>query len=493
LVAINASSSPDTQTITAKIFINAYNLIKQSDGAWKFTYEVPQIPDDSYPVLLTATDLRGNQGTTTIQFTVDGSLSISGTVNPSLVKSGDSITVKAVADPKTEYVVARIFGDSLDMTKWPDGTWTATYTVPEVFDGEYQVYLTATNSLGNRGIASVHFTVDNTPPALTAEVNPNYVEPTGQVQVWGESSEDARTVTANFGSQKTNLNPLGTLWTGYYTVPGATPLGTQTVDLEATDMVGNMGTLALLYNVVEPTPANPNPGEIPGGSPSTPGGSIGGGTGSGGTPASPSGSGGSSGSSGGGTSSSSSPGGSSGATSGAGSGSGSAGDSSGSGGQSESGTGDSTDDSSFWDTLILILAIIGLIIGIIMVVAALMLIFPWLLPLIISGLVAFGELLLEGAFLIWMIIRMSIPYIISAFIYLFTRFGHYITAIMQEIPFFIMNPGPSGLIQMFLRIIGVRFPKIGGNLIIPLLDAIFPHETAQAFEKAWQTIRNWFK
>jgi len=120
-------------------------------------------------------------------------------ITPCSAKSGDSITVRATADSKTEYVVARIFGDSLDMTKGSDGTWSVTYTVPEVFDGEYQVYLTATNSLGNRGIASIPFTVDNTPPALTAEVNPNYVEPTGQVQVWAESSDDAKSVSATFG------------------------------------------------------------------------------------------------------------------------------------------------------------------------------------------------------------------------------------------------------------------------------------------------------
>jgi len=199
------------------------------------------------------------------------------------------------------------------------------------------------------------------------------------------------------------LTGLGTSWFGFYTVPGGTPSGSQVVDLEAVDTVGNVGTLALLYNIVEPTPSNPNPGEIPGGSPSTPGGSIGGGTG-GGLPGSSGGSGSSSGSSGG-----SSPGGSSGGTSGTGSSSGNSGSSngnggsSGTGGQSGSGTAGSTDDSSFWNTLFLILAIIGLIIGIIMVVVALMLIFP-----------GFALLLFDLAILIWRflsILRYAAPFL----------------------------------------------------------------------------------
>jgi len=313
------------------------------------------------------------------------------------------------------------------MIKGSDGNWSVIYTIPQVFDGEYQVYLTASNSLGNRGIASIPFTVDNTPPALTAEVNPNYVEPTGQVQVWGESSEDARTVSATFGSQRTDLIGLGSSWFGFYTVPGATPLGTQTVDLEATDMVGNMGTLALLYNVVESAQANPNPGEIPGGSPSTPGGSIGGGTG-GGTPTSTGGSGGSSGSS---------PGGSSGGTSGAGSGG-----SSGSGGQSGSGTGGSTDDSSFWDTLLLILLIIGIAL---IVLGLLMIIFP-----------AFGALVIVGLAALWDVLT-------SLFLFLASPADEslvFIVGLLSEI-LLPLSPDLFGLFFLLLEMLGIGAAFIG--------------------------------
>jgi len=370
---------------------------------------------------------------------VDGSLAISGTVTPDLVKSGDSITLRATADSKAEYVVARIFGDSLDMVKGVDGAWSVIYTVPEVFDGEYQVYLTASNSLGNRGIASVPFTVDNTPPALSASITPNMVKAGEQMQVTAEASDDAMTVSAAFGAQKTNMNYSNRGWTGEYTVPADSPVGSYGADFEASDSLGNMETTSAAYSVVDNEDSNPTSPTNPPTEPSQPNGPHGG---------SPAHLGGSSGTS---QSGSISQSGSSGEASQGGSSGGSSGSvgpgeggKSGPGDSSSGSSGETQDDSEPGWVWAIIIAIIAFLLVI----------------------VIFPELLTYA----YLYLSLIIPFIM----YLLIRFWKYIVDILMELPIFILSPGVLGVITMILRIILTRFPFLA-PIIEPLLDALYQY------------------
>ncbi|BDZ69990.1 Ig-like domain-containing protein [Methanobacterium petrolearium] len=49
---------------------NHTNPIQQADGTWKLTYTIPNTPEGTYPVQLTATDNNGTQKNTTLSFTL---------------------------------------------------------------------------------------------------------------------------------------------------------------------------------------------------------------------------------------------------------------------------------------------------------------------------------------------------------------------------------------------------------------------------------------
>ena len=177
---------------------------------------------------------------------------VTATLSPNLVKSGDTLQINASTDIEVESLTARIFGDTINLIKQADGTWSLNYTVPEAFDGNYFALLTATNSHGNQGTAKVNFTVDNTPPVISAEIIPGAVKPGEQLQVNVESSDDAESVSAAFSDEKSDLTYSQSSWEGEYNVPSDTPFGTSTMSVSAFDTVGNQNTVPVSYDILDP-------------------------------------------------------------------------------------------------------------------------------------------------------------------------------------------------------------------------------------------------
>jgi hypothetical protein len=174
VITLKVTADLDTQNMTASIRGVNYNLVKGSDGKWALQYAVPMVSDGSYGILLTATDMVGNKGTCTVNFVVDNTPpTIHASVTPGVTRSGGTITLKVTADSDTKSLTARIRGKSYNLVKGADGVWILRYTVPDVSSGDYDIYLTATDQLGNQGNATVSFTVDNTPPASSTSSNNN--------------------------------------------------------------------------------------------------------------------------------------------------------------------------------------------------------------------------------------------------------------------------------------------------------------------------------
>lgn len=289
-IHINADTDPDVISLTAWIMGGTHNLVKQDDGSWNLDYTVPSVSDGPYSVILIAKDISGNQGNSFLSFKVDSSPVITGIINPKLVKSGDTIQISASTDTEVESLTARIFGDTLNLIKQADDTWSANYTVPSAFDGNYYVLLTATNINGNQGTAKVNFTVDNTPPVISVEILPSTVEPGEELEINVESSDDAESVTAVEGEEKKVLKRSNNTWTAKQTIPKERSPGTSTMDFETTDPVGNKRTTTASYDITKPNanpgnnPTNPgnnqgniiSPGNNQGGSSPNNGGSVGG-------------------------------------------------------------------------------------------------------------------------------------------------------------------------------------------------------------------------
>jgi parallel beta-helix repeat protein len=174
VITLKVAADLDTKDMTANIRGVNYNLVKGSDGKWTMQYTVPVVSDGSYGILLTATDMVGNKGTCTVNFVVDNTPpTIHASVTPSVTRSGGTITLKVTADSDTKSLTASIRGKTYNLVKGTDGIWILHYTVPNVSSGDYDIYLTATDQLGNQGNATVSFTVDNTPPASSTSPNNN--------------------------------------------------------------------------------------------------------------------------------------------------------------------------------------------------------------------------------------------------------------------------------------------------------------------------------
>lgn len=266
LTAHNFPDLENTKHMTARIFGETYNMTKQVDGTWKLTYTVPDTPNGQYSVALNANDSSGKEGNTLfVSFTVENSPRITANIAPNYVKSGDTFKITANSDQDTQSIIVRIFSDNITLYKNTEGTWSNNYTVPHVYDGNYFAIVTAISSSG-RGTVYVNFTVDNTPPAISAEINPSEVNPGAKINIFASSSEDTENVSADFNNQTANLNNLFNLWTGDYNVPPNTALGPYSVALSASDQLGNTRSITVPYNVVESILPVINPDENQGGS-----------------------------------------------------------------------------------------------------------------------------------------------------------------------------------------------------------------------------------
>lgn len=250
ILRIRAASNRDTIMVTAIINGVNYNLIKQPDNWWTLDYTVPSLSDNIYSVTLTAFDGTGNSGTNSINFNVDNTPpTVSGYVNPNLLRSGDSLTLQVSSDPDTSSITAIIQGMTYNLVKQVDGTWRLIYTVPNADDGNYPIQLTATDKAGNQGTADFSFNVDNTPPTVTGIITPNLVKLGDSTILTVSSSTDTARVTANINGMSFNLiKQADGSWKLDYTVPSL-PDGSQSVILTAFDNAGNQGTVTLTFTV----------------------------------------------------------------------------------------------------------------------------------------------------------------------------------------------------------------------------------------------------
>jgi len=165
-ININVTACGDTQNITATILGRIHNLIG-NNSTWTLKYTVPHVSDGIYSIFLNAVDNAGNQGNSTLNFTVDNTPPvISGVVNHDLTKKGNNITINANSSPDTANLTASILGTIYNLTKRTNKTWTLNYTIPSITSGIYDILLKATDYAGNQGNSTLNFTVDNTPSTV---------------------------------------------------------------------------------------------------------------------------------------------------------------------------------------------------------------------------------------------------------------------------------------------------------------------------------------
>ena len=105
-ISVDALTTSDTISVTALINGETFNLNQQATG-WNLSYLIPNIPDGTYNIILTATDKAGNQNTTNLYFTVDNTPPVlSGSVTPDTVKTNDNLIIMPFLVLDTELISA---------------------------------------------------------------------------------------------------------------------------------------------------------------------------------------------------------------------------------------------------------------------------------------------------------------------------------------------------------------------------------------------------
>lgn len=171
--------------------------------------------------------------------------SIYAVLYPKTVKSGDQITVKAYS-PNSISVNVRILGNTFKMGKRLDGLWYLDYVVSSVTDGVYDVLVIATDSADNQEQINLNFTVDNTPPMISATVTPTLVKSGDRISIDALTSKDTINVTALILGERFDLYPENNGWKLYYWIPQLSD-GNYPILLTATDKAGNQNTTALYF------------------------------------------------------------------------------------------------------------------------------------------------------------------------------------------------------------------------------------------------------
>ncbi|MCC7559800.1 MAG: hypothetical protein KO318_05140 [Methanobacterium sp.] len=198
------------------------------------------------------------------------------TINQTLLKSGDKITITTTtADNDTQSVKAYIQDDTYQLTKNPNNTWNMEYTTPQIGDGVYSILLIAQDLVGNTNHTPLTFTVDNTPPVINPEIIPEAGKPGETINITANASADTQSVVAIIGTQRINLTFTNGIWTTNYTIPLDSTFDIHTIRIEGTDTVGNIGKNTASYEILDPNPIpswledlinpdTPNPGNKPG-------------------------------------------------------------------------------------------------------------------------------------------------------------------------------------------------------------------------------------
>ncbi|MCC7560645.1 MAG: hypothetical protein KO318_09510 [Methanobacterium sp.] len=261
-IFIEVVTSPDTVSVTAIIQGETFDVYREDTG-WKLYYWILQLSDGNYPILLTAIDKAGNQNSTTLNFTVDNTPPFfSGLVTPDTVKTNDNITITAISDSDTLSVSALILNQTYNLIKQSDGTWILIYAVPYIFNDNYPIILTATDSTGNTRTFPLSFNVfnplDNQAPVVSGTVTHtnmiNGVFPSKpSIYFQAFTDPDVISVTASVLSNVYTLNRQedGT-WTNWYF--NWLETGSYTVLLTAQDWSGNQGNQTINFTVLNTIP-----------------------------------------------------------------------------------------------------------------------------------------------------------------------------------------------------------------------------------------------
>jgi hypothetical protein len=266
--AIQGTGQVNTPVTIKKGTTTLGTVTADSTGAWSFT--PTGLADGAHTLTVTQIDLNGITRTATLSFTLDRAapvVSMALTSDTGLSAS-DKITsnpaIKGTGQANTLVTIKAADGATLGtVTAGSTGAWS--FTPTGLADGVHALTATQTDLAGNTGTATLSFTLDKTPPAVSIAL----VEDTGLSATDRVTSNPAVKGTGQVSTPvtiKRGTTTLGTVTaddTGAWSfTPTGLADGAHTLTASQTDHAGNTGTATLSFTLntvlVAPTPPQPS-------------------------------------------------------------------------------------------------------------------------------------------------------------------------------------------------------------------------------------------
>ncbi len=251
----------DDPLATVSINVNGsdYGATNNGDGTWTLVDNtVASLPQATYEVVATSTDVAGNVGTdgTSNELEIDIAAPLV-TILP--VETNDQTPeLDGTVDDAAATISVNVDGSDYPATNNGDGTWTlADNTIVSLGAGTYEVVVTATDNADNDGVDGTNneLIIDLTPPAITV----NSVETNDQTpELRGTVDDPLATININVdGSNYAATNNGDGTWTLADNTVASLGNGIYNIAATATDIAGNDGDDAtnneLTIDLVAPT------------------------------------------------------------------------------------------------------------------------------------------------------------------------------------------------------------------------------------------------
>lgn len=257
IVTITADASDDHDVAQVEFFVDDVSVgidSTPSDG-WSVDWDTTTVGDGAHSIAATATDGTGKTGSDSVSVTV---ANVDGPPTVTITEPGDgdyvsgSITIVAAAsddDGVTQVEFSyQADGGSFVIGIDSDGSdgWSVVWDTTSVFDGDYTITATATDTTSQTATDSVSVTVDNTAPvigniavgnltATSADISWGTNEAADSLVEYGTSSGDYIASESNANlvfNHKVSLTGLEPDTTYYYRVSSTDAAGNTSVSAE---------------------------------------------------------------------------------------------------------------------------------------------------------------------------------------------------------------------------------------------------------------------
>ncbi|EKF85510.1 Ig-like domain-containing protein [Methanobacterium formicicum] len=279
---LTVTVNPDPEKVYVSTPSGVLDLQKQLDGSWSVDYTVPNLSDGykeiniicSYGIgWISLMYTRLSTAEKSIGFIVDNTPpNFSESVTPNPIKSGDPLKIWVSCTTGSYYVpddtaqvTVTAFENIFNLNCLGRGSdwfksnsfsdWSIELIVPNLPDGVYPVWITATDEAGNQKTKIFNLTVDNTPPVIIGSITPNMVNSVDfenrKEIITLQSSLDTKEVYALLAGTWTTLNFYNGNWLLDFTLPPVMDIGDYKIPIKTIDYAGNIGSGAIYFTVFD--------------------------------------------------------------------------------------------------------------------------------------------------------------------------------------------------------------------------------------------------